>query len=129
MKPNKVRTAIIGCGKVGHLHAAALKTLPASELVAVCESNVERGKAFGEKYGVKAYASVDELVAAKVAEMVTVATPHPIHAEAAIKALRGGSARAGGKTAGVVVGGLRCHAGGVTRRRRHAGHDLPAAFL
>jgi predicted dehydrogenase len=90
MQHNKVRTAIVGCGKVGHLHAAALKTLPASEFVAVCESNLERGKAFAEKYGVKAYATIDDLIAAGTAEMITVATPHPAHAEAATKAARAG---------------------------------------
>src|ERR1017187_4283243 len=90
MQRNKVRTAIVGCGKVGHLHAAALKTLPASEFVAVCESNLERGKAFAEKYGVKAYATIDDLIAAGTAEMITVATPHPAHAEAATKAARAG---------------------------------------
>jgi predicted dehydrogenase len=72
------------------LHAAALKTLPASEFVAVCESNLERGKAFAQQYGVKAYATIEDLIAAGTAEMITVATPHPAHAEAASKAARAG---------------------------------------
>jgi predicted dehydrogenase len=33
MQSAKLRTAIVGCGKVAHLHAAALQTLPASEPV------------------------------------------------------------------------------------------------
>ena len=31
-----VRTALIGCGKVGQIHAAALRELPESAFVAVC---------------------------------------------------------------------------------------------
>lgn len=57
MQRTKIRTAIVGCGKVAHLHAAALKTLPASEFVAVCGSHPERRAAFAQKYGVKAYAT------------------------------------------------------------------------
>src|SRR5262245_21639510 len=30
-----VRTALVGCGKVGHLHAAALRELPLAEFVGV----------------------------------------------------------------------------------------------
>ena len=37
-----VRTALIGCGKVGQIHAAALHALPESELVAVCDSEPQR---------------------------------------------------------------------------------------
>ncbi|HEY1787912.1 MAG TPA: Gfo/Idh/MocA family oxidoreductase [Verrucomicrobiae bacterium] len=90
MKATKVRTALVGCGKVGHLHAAALKTLPASDFVAVCESNLERGRAFAQKYGVKFYATIDDLIASGTAEMITVATPHPLHAEPATKAAQAG---------------------------------------
>jgi predicted dehydrogenase len=46
--------------------------------------------AFAQKYGVKAYATLDELIAAGAAEMITVTTPHPAHADAATKAARAG---------------------------------------
>ena len=39
-----VRTALIGCGKVGQIHAAGLRDLPESEFVAVCDSNADRAK-------------------------------------------------------------------------------------
>ena len=124
MARTRLKTAIVGCGKVAHLHAAALQTLPASEFVAVCGgSHPERREAFAKKYGVKAFATIDELVAARVAEMITIATPHPAHADATIKAARAGlhvlvekplaasladcdailaAARAGGGTLGVI---------------------------
>ena len=91
MTHSKIRTAIVGCGKVAHLHAAALQTLPASGFVAVCGgAHPERRAAFAAKYGVKAFGTIDELLAAEVADMILVATPHPAHAEAAIKAARAG---------------------------------------
>lgn len=34
-----IRTALLGCGKVGDTHAEAVKSLSQSHLVAVCESN------------------------------------------------------------------------------------------
>ena len=36
MLMGKVRTALVGYGKVAHTHALALSTLPESEFVAVC---------------------------------------------------------------------------------------------
>ena len=83
---NRVKTAIIGCGKVGHMHAKALVTLPESVFTAVCDSDIGRAKAFGEQYGVKAYASIEEMAADAGVEAVSICTPHPIHADAAIRA-------------------------------------------
>ncbi|MGW8250762.1 MAG: Gfo/Idh/MocA family oxidoreductase, partial [Anaerolineales bacterium] len=46
-----VRTALIGCGKVGHTHAQALQSLPASDFVAVCDNDPGRAARFGDQYG------------------------------------------------------------------------------
>ena len=46
-----IRTALVGCGKVAGLHAAALSTLPESDFVAVCDSDPARAAAFAAKYG------------------------------------------------------------------------------
>ena len=71
MARTRLKTAIVGCGKVAHLHAAALKTLPASEFVAVCGgSHPERREAFAQKYGVKAYATIDGLLQARAADVI-----------------------------------------------------------
>lgn len=91
MSRSKIRTAIVGCGKVAHLHATALQALTASEFVAVCGgARPERRAAFAQKYGVKAYATIDELIAAGAADMIVVASPHPAHADSAVKAGRAG---------------------------------------
>jgi UDP-N-acetyl-2-amino-2-deoxyglucuronate dehydrogenase len=76
----KIKTAIVGCGKVGHLHAAALRALPESEFVAVCARSMEKAGPFAEKYGVTAFTSVQEMIARARVEAVCVTTPHPQHA-------------------------------------------------
>ena len=43
---DRLRTALVGCGKVGQIHAQALATLPESEFVAVCDVDFERAEPF-----------------------------------------------------------------------------------
>lgn len=38
----KLKTGIIGCGKVGDFHAKAFEALENSEFTAVCDNNIER---------------------------------------------------------------------------------------
>ena len=54
----KLRTGIIGCGKVGDFHAKVYAELPQSEFVAVCDADSARAEAFASRYGVKAYTDV-----------------------------------------------------------------------
>lgn len=87
---DKIKTAIIGCGKVGHLHAKALRTLPESDFAAVCSRNQERARQFAALYGVKAYGDVEEMITNSHIQAVVICTPHPFHAEPAVKAARAG---------------------------------------
>jgi predicted dehydrogenase len=82
----KLRIAIVGCGKVAHLHAAALAKIPEAELTAVCDADPARAEAFAARYGARA---VPGISAAPV-EAVIVCTPHPQHAAAAIAAAEAG---------------------------------------
>ena len=86
----KIKTAIIGTGKVGHLHAAALQKAPASEFIAVWNRTFERAQTFAERYGIKAFHDIEEMIAAGV-QAVTIGTTHPTHAEMAIAAMRAGA--------------------------------------
>ncbi len=87
----KLRTALIGCGKVGHLHAAALRSLDESQFVAVCGRTREKADAFAQHYGVAAFTDVGEMVAKAKVEAVCVCTPHPQHAGPTIAAARAGA--------------------------------------
>jgi UDP-N-acetyl-2-amino-2-deoxyglucuronate dehydrogenase len=84
-----MRAAVIGLG-VGRAHAEAYHTLPDTELVAVCDASEARLRPVAAQYGCRAYTSVDDLLADREVELVSVATPHPSHAELAIRCLRAG---------------------------------------
>jgi UDP-N-acetyl-2-amino-2-deoxyglucuronate dehydrogenase len=88
MKP--VRTALIGCGKVAGLHAAALTALPESILVAVCDSSLGRASQFAGRYGGRAFQDLSQMISDSGAEALFVCTPHPLHAEAAVVAAEAG---------------------------------------
>src|ERR1700758_1082292 len=86
----KLRTAIVGCGKVGHFHARALANLENSDFVAVCSTSLDRATAFGKQYGVRAFNNVEEMVEGAQVDVVCICTPHPQHAPVAIAALKSG---------------------------------------
>jgi UDP-N-acetyl-2-amino-2-deoxyglucuronate dehydrogenase len=87
----KIRTAIIGTGKVGNNHARALQMLPESDFVAACGIDPEQTQTFANQYGVKAYSNVGDMVLKSRVQVVIVATPHPAHASAALQAIQAGA--------------------------------------
>jgi len=87
----KVKTGIIGVGKVSHLHAAALQKAGASEFTAVCSRSMDKAKKFGGQYGIAAYSNIETMIQKGGVEAVVIATPHPVHAEPAIRAMKAGA--------------------------------------
>jgi len=88
---NRVRTALIGCGKVGQIHAAALAALPESDFVAACDVDAGRSAAIAARYGACAYDDLAAMLAAEAVQAVVIGTPHPLHAAAAIRAAGAGA--------------------------------------
>ncbi len=86
----KLRTALVGAGKVAHLHAMAHCSLPESEFVGVCGRPSESLQAFADKYHVPSFQDVGEMVERAGAQALCVCTPHPNHAAPAISAARAG---------------------------------------
>jgi UDP-N-acetyl-2-amino-2-deoxyglucuronate dehydrogenase len=86
---SSIRTALIGCGKVGHTHAQALQSL--SEFVAVCDQDAARTAAFAGKYGVRPYTDLQTMLTDAQVGLLSVCTPHPIHAEAIVIAAESGA--------------------------------------
>lgn len=88
---DRVRTAIVGCGKVGHIHAKSLSAIAESEFVAVCDEKIERAQIFAQQYGVRAYSDIATMVHDARVQAVVICTPHPVHAAPAIAAMQAGA--------------------------------------
>ncbi|MBM3744831.1 MAG: Gfo/Idh/MocA family oxidoreductase [Acidobacteria bacterium] len=86
----RLRTALIGCGKVGRIHAAALASLPESEFVAACDAEPARAAALAADFGARAFADCRRMLEEERVEAVVVCTPHPLHAEPAVAAAQRG---------------------------------------
>jgi UDP-N-acetyl-2-amino-2-deoxyglucuronate dehydrogenase len=86
----KIKTGIIGAGKVGHLHAAALVSNSKSEFTAVLGRTEEKTQKFADQYGVKAYTDLDAFLKESGVEAVCICTPHPVHRDPSIAAAEAG---------------------------------------
>lgn len=103
----KVRWAIVGPGGIAANFAQGLAECESGRLVAVAGRDQSRRNAFGERFGVppaQRCAHLDALLEDDAIEAVYVATPHPLHAEQAIRALRAGRHVLVEKPAGLVPG-------------------------
>jgi len=88
---DKLKTALVGLGKVADLHATALKKLQESHFTAVCSSKQEKADTFAAKYKVKAYTDVYDMVVKEKIDVVIICTPHPYHRKPTMEAIEGGS--------------------------------------
>lgn len=91
MKKNIFNIAILGCGKVAHLHANAIQNLSNAKLAAVWSRTKTTAEKFAEQYKTKTFESISELVKKAKIDLAIVCTPHPFHREPAIEAALAGS--------------------------------------
>ncbi len=82
----QLKTGVIGCGKVGSFHARAYAQLPGSQFAAVCDADRARAEAFAAQWGVRAYTDVERMCREAQLDVVSVCTPHPLHANPAVTA-------------------------------------------
>lgn len=80
----KIRTAVIGCGKVGHFHAKAYAQLESSELTACWNHSLPRAEAFAKEYNIRPYDDLEKMVRECGVEAASICTPHPNHAQTAV---------------------------------------------
>ncbi|MDR1895893.1 MAG: Gfo/Idh/MocA family oxidoreductase [Prevotellaceae bacterium] len=83
--------AIIGCGKVAHLHAQAIGNLPHATLAAVWSRTPESAGKFAAAYGVKACSSITAMIRENNIDLVIVCNPHPFHKDVTLEAARAGA--------------------------------------
>jgi predicted dehydrogenase len=86
MSNGRIRTAVIGAGKMGGIHAKVYSQLPDSELVGIVDVDPQKAAQLAEKFGCRAFADGAELLG-KV-DAVTIATPTTTHLAIAKPLLR-----------------------------------------
>ncbi|MCW4052883.1 MAG: Gfo/Idh/MocA family oxidoreductase, partial [Candidatus Bathyarchaeota archaeon] len=84
----KLRIAVIGVGFWGKNHARVLSELPETELVAICDLDLERAQGIAEKYGVEAYKDSREMLHLCDIDAASVCTWTTTHAVEALRVLR-----------------------------------------
>ena len=73
------RVGLVGCGGIAQVHGAALQELPGVELIACADIRPERARDFAEKYGGRAYASLEEMLEGERLDSLHICTPHSLH--------------------------------------------------
>ena len=77
MQDEKLRTAVIGAGKMGTIHAKVYNQLEQSELVAVVDADIEKAKTLAQKYNCIASNDVTDVM--DKVDAVTISTPTITH--------------------------------------------------
>ena len=101
---SRTRWGILGPGNIAQNFADGLAQAPSGVLTAIASRSEERRKSFGERNGVKGekrHATYEALLADSEIDAIYISTPHPWHAEWAIKAMRAGKAVLVEKPAGM----------------------------
>ena len=86
-----MNVGIIGCGKIAQIrHIPEYTDNANAKITGYYDFNYERAQELAEKYGGKAYTSVDELLENPELDAVSVCVANNAHAEISIKALKAG---------------------------------------
>ncbi len=91
MKTKVYNIAILGCGKVAHLHAQAIQNLPNASLAAVWSRTKKTANEFAEQFETRSFLNISEMINQAKIDLVIVCTPHPFHCEPAIEAAQAGA--------------------------------------
>mgnify|MGYP006296030661 CR=1 FL=1 len=83
--------AILGCGKVAHLHANAISNLKNARLSGVWSRTSKTAENFANQYSTKAFTTIRELVSKEKIDLAIICTPHPFHRQPAEEAAVAGA--------------------------------------
>jgi len=75
----KMKCAVIGCGGIAQVHGAVLGSMEDAEIVAFADIIPQRAQQMAQKYGGKAYSSLEDVLENERPEIVHLCTPHYLH--------------------------------------------------
>lgn len=91
MRNGKYGFGILGCGVIAPTHRKAIEACPEGEIVAVCDVDEDKGKAFAEEAKVmKFYKDYEKLVADPDVDIVCICLPSGLHGDGVIAAAQAG---------------------------------------
>ena len=79
MNTAKLKCAVIGVGYLGKFHAEKYSHLPQTELVAVCDNNIEQARIIAEKHNVPAYNNYAKMLSELKIDAVSIVVPTSLH--------------------------------------------------
>lgn len=88
---SRVSVALIGCGRIAHVHQQYLAEVPEVEVVAVCDRDPAARALMSGRALAPAYAEVDEMLRCAAPQVVHILTPPSTHASLALLALDAGA--------------------------------------
>ena len=87
---NPIRLGVVGLGRAFALSAPAIHAHPGIDLVAAAEPNPQHRKAFTQTFQGTTYSDISAMLAQADIEAVYISTPHGMHKEHALAAIRAG---------------------------------------
>lgn len=86
-----LRIGLVGTGAIGRTHIERINNkLSGAKVIACADKNVDFCKSVAEKYGLKAYATGEEMIASDDIDAVIVTTLDPFHEEYVMAAIKAG---------------------------------------
>ncbi|WP_268125545.1 Gfo/Idh/MocA family protein [Roseivirga pacifica] len=83
-----LKIGVLGAGHLGKIHIKCIKDIPQYELVGFYDASPKNAKSVAEELGIKAYDTIDQLIAA--VDVVDIVTPTLSHFDCAKQALDAG---------------------------------------
>ena len=80
----KIRIGVIGIGLVGAFHAEAFMRNPMSDLIAICDIDLQRVKNLADNYNCNYYTDYKDLIEKEDLDAISIATPESVRLEPAI---------------------------------------------
>lgn len=87
---DKVRFALVGCGRISKNHFDAIQGHPEAKLVAVCDVMKDRAESAAKPFQAQAYTDLDAMLSRDDIDVVSLCTPSGLHPRHGMAAARSG---------------------------------------
>ncbi len=88
MSSTKLKVAVVGCGGVSENHIVSINDYDDADLVALVDTNADRLKELSNRYNCRFYTDYIEMIKCEKVDVIHIATPHFLHKEMIINAVK-----------------------------------------